>query len=175
MKRTKLVVIATVCLFVAVGAVAAEVKAQSRRQMSPEQVVRDLYRQHKVRSPFFQRKNRALVDRYFEKKLADLIWKDAKSAGDEVGALDGDPLFNAQDMEIKKFVIHAADYSASNGPPGEEPPPRTRATVTVSFENFRQEHKVLFDMSRSQVGWRIWDIRYDDGAKLSKILSGEQQ
>ena len=40
--------------------------------MSPEQVVADLYRQHKKKSPFFQNKSRLLVDRYFEKTLADL-------------------------------------------------------------------------------------------------------
>ena len=175
MNQAKLIVIGAISIVLVGVTVVTESQAKPRRQLSPEQVVRDLYRQHKQQSPFFQRKNRPLVDKYFEKALANLIWKDARSSGDEVGALDGDPLFNAQDMEIKKFLIHSANYAASNGLPDEEPPPRTRATVTVSFENFGQEHQVLFELSRSRVGWRIWDIRYDDGAKLSNILRGEQQ
>jgi hypothetical protein len=32
------------------------------------------------KSPFFQTKNRALVDKYFDKNLADTIWKDAKDS-----------------------------------------------------------------------------------------------
>src|SRR6185295_15587198 len=89
--------------------ISAEAQRQtSFRRMSPEQLVSDLYRQHKQRSPFFQRRSRALLDRYFTRELADLIWRDARSSGDEVGALDGDPLFNAQDMEITKFAIQKA-------------------------------------------------------------------
>ena len=46
-----------------------------------------------------------MVDKYFVKSLADLIWKDAHGPKGEVGAIDGDPLYDAQDMEIKKFAI----------------------------------------------------------------------
>src|SRR5436190_22536078 len=56
-------------------------------------------------SPFSQTKNRALVDKYFTKELADMIWKDAITSKGEVGAIDGDPLYNAQDMKIRNLVI----------------------------------------------------------------------
>ena len=73
--------------------------------VTPEAMVADLYKQHDAKkSPFFQTKNRALVDKYFTKTLADLIWKDATTAKGEVGAIDGDPLYNAQDIEIKNFA-----------------------------------------------------------------------
>ena len=111
--------------------------------MSPEQLVTDLYRQHKQRSPFFQIRSRTLLDRYFTRKLADLLWQDARSSGDEVGALDGDPLFNAQDMEIKNFSIQKANRSAGT------------ASVPVSFENFGAKHTITFRLVSQRTGWRI--------------------
>ena len=66
--------------------------------VAPDAVVRNLYAAQKnpKTSPFFQAKKRALVDKYFTKALADLLWKDVAGA-DGVGNLDFDPLYNAQD------------------------------------------------------------------------------
>jgi hypothetical protein len=131
-----------------------------RHPISPNQLVTSLYQQHKKHSPFFQGKNRALLDRYFAKELADLIWKDATRPNqDEVGALDGDPLFNAQDMKITKFVLQPAKYEGSDA-----------ATVTASFKNFGEAHSVIFELNKSKNGWKISDIRYDDGSRLSNIF-----
>jgi len=155
----------------------AQRKAKPWKQMSPDEVVRVLYRQHKRRSPFFQTTNRALLDRYFEKEFADLIWKDAVTSKGEVGAIDGDPLFNAQDMDIKKFVVHPADYTASYGPYPSKPlnklPAPTKASVEVTFENMGEKHSVDFEMSLTPSGWKIWDIRYDDSTQLRMILEGQ--
>ncbi|GAB4024093.1 DUF3828 domain-containing protein [Spirosoma gilvum] len=126
--------------------------------LSPDKVVANLYQQHAKQSPFFQTKNRALLDTYFTKKLADLIWKDAHGPKDEVGAIDGDPLYNAQDMEIKKFVIQPARVQG------------TKATVPVTFENFGQKQKVVFSLIQEPKGWRIENIGYADGYSLLKIL-----
>ena len=87
--------------------------AQSQRNLraSPGALVADLYKAHRrKRSPFFQTRSRALLYKYFEKSLADMIWKDAVSSKGEVGAIDGDPLYDAQDMEIKSFAIGKATY-----------------------------------------------------------------
>ena len=101
-----------------------------------------------------------MLDKYFAKELADLIWKDATRPNqDEVGALDGDPLFNAQDMKITKFVLQPAKYEGSDV-----------ATVTANFENFGEAHSVIFEMNKSKAGWKIRDIRYDDGSRLSNIF-----
>ena len=118
----------------------------------------NLYQQHAKQSPFFQTKNRALLDRYFTKKIADLIWKDALGSQKEVGALDGDPLYNAQDMKIKKFVIHPARIQGS------------KATVDATFENFGKKQVVLFLLTMEPKGWKIENIKYDDGYSLLKIL-----
>lgn len=126
-------------------------------RMTPEQTVDALYKQHKKESPFFQNKSRALVDRYFDKELADLIWNMPNSP-DEVGPLDGDPLYNAQDMEIKSFVIHQA--TVKNG----------MATVLVTFTNFGKKQEVKFLLASRPAGWNITNIKYDDGTDLIGIL-----
>ncbi|HEV7681398.1 MAG TPA: GerMN domain-containing protein [Pyrinomonadaceae bacterium] len=136
--------------------------SKASKPMSPQALVADLYKQHKKRSPFFQTRNRALLDKYFDRKLANLLWQDAHSSGDEVGALDGDPLFNAQDMEIKNFSIH----EGTGGPRMRE--------VPVTFENFGQPHKVLFRLFATGGTWKIANIEYDDGSSLVEILKSDQ-
>jgi len=127
--------------------------------------VAELYRQSaRKRSPFFQTRSRALVNQYFEKDLGDLIWKAAIRSKREVGAIDGDPLFNAQDMEIKRFVIHKPEVAKGNS--GDE------AEVKVTFENFGVKKQITFLVRRATgtAGWKISNIRYDNGADLLGIL-----
>ena len=149
--------------FLLIASISFDAQGQSRRNQkrSPKALVADLYRQHNLkRSPFFQTRSRARVDRYFTKRLADLIWKDARESKGEVGALDGDPLYNAQDMKIKHFSIGSPKYS--NG----------KAEVSVSFENFGKKNELVFQLVRDRNGWRIDDIKYDDGTTLTGILGG---
>lgn len=153
---------ALVILLAASFSVSAWQRSQFPRTTTPRQLVVNLYAQHKTRSPFFQTRSRALLDKYFDRTLANLIWRDAHSAGGEVGALDGDPLFNAQDMEIKKFVIGAETVGAQ------------AAEVPVSFQNLGAKHTVTFQIVAQRNGWRISNIRYDDGASLVDILRSDQ-
>lgn len=127
---------------------------------TPESVVKDLYKHHdEDQSPFFQTKSRASVDLYFVKKLADLIWKDVVSHQDEVGAIGADPLYNAQDMDIKKRTFGKA--AIQNGV----------ATVTVSFENFGEKQKVQFLLRQEKERWKIENIKYADGSSLMGWLT----
>jgi hypothetical protein len=141
---------------------AAQPETKSIRPNSPRAVVVSLYKQHKKRSPFFQTKSRALLDKYFARQLANLLWQDAHSSGDEVGALDGDPLFNAQDMEIKDFSLHEGLVTSQ------------RAEVSVSFTNFGESHQVLFQLVPVGGTWKIADIKYDDGSTLLQILKSDK-
>src|SRR6266550_3983820 len=121
------------------------------KQTSAAAFVAELYRQSgRNHSPFFQTKNRRLIDRYFEKHLADLIWKDAIRSKGEVGAIDGDPLYNAQDMDIKNLAVHKASYA--NG----------LAEVKVSFENFGKKEEIVFLLTPGPraAGWKIANIKY---------------
>lgn len=155
-----------------VSAAAPNVNANAEAQPTPvaatgesqgaaaEALVADLYKAHKGRnSPFFQAKNRALVDKYFTKPLADLIWNDAVASdkSNEVGVLDGDPLYNAQDMEIKNFAIGHADVKGDS------------ATVPVTFINFKEKQAINFHLKLVNNAWKIDDIEYGgDAGSLRK-------
>ena len=102
-----------------------------------------------------------MLDKYFAKELANLLWEDAHSSGDEVGALDGDPLFNAQDMEIKNFSVHEGTVGTKT------------AEVPVSFTNFGEKHQITFHLVLNRTGWKVADIDYDDGMTLLAILRGD--
>jgi len=151
MKRANpILVIAVICFsFVVHG------QPKPINRLSPDALVADLYREHnRKHSPFFQTRSRALLYKYFEKNLADKIWKDAIHSKGEVGAIDGDPLYDAQDMEIKKFAIDKATFAGG------------KARVNVRFENFGQKKNIVFVLVNGKTGWRISDIEYGEGRTL---------
>lgn len=122
-------------------------------------LVADLYKQHDAkRSPFFQTKDRARVDKYFIKPLADLIWKDANDSSGEVGVLDGDPLYNAQDIQIKNFKVGEAEVKGET------------AKVPVTFNNYDQKVSITFSLRQVSGAWKIDDIRYSESDSLMKWL-----
>ena len=144
--------------------------AQTRARITPDTVVRNLYaaRKRPATDPFFQTKSRARLSKYFTKDLGDLIWKDAVASAKskEVGALEGDPLYNAQDMKITAFRIKPPQYGEGN---------LNLADVPVTFKNFGKEQTILFRLERDNTGvWKISDIFYpgnpDDASSLTKIL-----
>ncbi|MEO6654861.1 MAG: DUF3828 domain-containing protein [Pyrinomonadaceae bacterium] len=127
--------------------------------VAAEALVADLYKQHDAKkSPFFQTKDRALVDKYFTKATADLIWKDAVSSKGEVGALDGDPLYAAQDMEIKNFAIGNANVKGET------------ATVPVNFTNYGQKNTITFLLKMVSGSWKIDDIKWPEGDSMVKVI-----
>ena len=149
--RVKGILLAGAFLIAACTALSAQPSAAS----SPDGLVKDLYRVHKQKhSPFFQTRSRALVDKYFEKSLADLIWKDARTSKGEVGVIDGDPLYDAQDMEIKNFAIAKPRFEEG------------RAMVDANFENFGQKKTITYIVVKGPAGWRIRDIVYSEGRTL---------
>ena len=133
----------------------ALISSAQGKLVAPDALVAALYRTHdRKHSPFFQTRSRALLYKYFEKNLADLIWKDAVTSKGEVGAIDGDPLYDAQDIEIKKFGIAKPRFEAG------------QALVDATFENFGQPKKVTFRLAKGLGGWRIRDISYGEGRTL---------
>jgi hypothetical protein len=152
----------TVVLFLATTfSLSAYGQANSSSRLSPNALVADLYRVHnRKHSPFFQTRSRALLYKYFAKSLADMIWKDAVTSKGEVGALDGDPLYDAQDMEIKKFAIGKPSYADG------------KAKVNVTFENLGQLKSFVFVLVNGRTGWRIDNIEYGEGRSLRGYLKG---
>jgi hypothetical protein len=163
MKTAKLILAIGAISFVAGLSSAAPAQTARVNRLSPNALVAELYRQHDhKRSPFFQTRSRALLYKYFEKSLADLIWKDALTSKGEVGAIDGDPLYNAQDVEIKNFAIGKASFGGG------------KSRVIVSFDNFGKKQTLLFILVNGRSGWRISDIDYGEAGTLRVWLKQEK-
>ena len=90
-----------------------------------------------------------------------LYLKDKEEAKGEVGRLDGDPLYNAQDMEISNFSI--------------SPPENVKGEteVTVRFKNIGKPTRIVYVLTHTGKQWKISDIRYEDGTTLRKILQAD--
>jgi Protein of unknown function (DUF3828) len=135
-------------------------KSSAPAASAPEQVVKNLYaaRKNPKTDPFFQKKNRALVDKYFSKELADTIWKDAVATTDGAGALDFDPTYYAQDTRITNFVVEKADENN---------------VVNVQFKNMGKDEVISYSLvkenSVSKV-WKIETVMYSDAEDLGSIL-----
>lgn len=128
----------------------------------PETVVSQLYElADHDQSPFFQTDHRERVDFHFDKELADLIWNDVVTANGEVGALDFDPLYDAQDMDIKNFKVQPAVIEAD------------KARVPVTFDNFGKKVEIVFLLRQEGANWKITDIRWAPDRTLSDLLRPE--
>lgn len=155
------IILLAVCLLAFSSINFAQAKKTTKTTaITPDQVVKDLYaaRKNPKTDPFFQNKNRALVDKYFTGELADAIWKDAVAATDGVGALDFNPSFYAQDDEITNFVIGKAD---ANG------------MVKVKFKNFGKDEVITYSLVKENTAsksWKIESIVYSDAEDLASIL-----
>ena len=135
---------------------------KSVAQSSPEGLVSELYKLHeKKQSPFFQTKDHGVVTQYFSERLAQLIWKDTVTSKGEVGALDFDPLYDAQDFDIKKVSLRKSKSEKDS------------AEVIASFENMGHKTEIIFSLVLTKTGWKISDIKYADGRHLVGLLSGK--
>ncbi len=128
----------------------------SAGDLSPKDLVAQLYQAHRSKhDPLYET---TLLGRYFDSALLKLYLRDRREAKGEVGRLDGDPLYNAQDIEIKDLSVSAPEMTGGE------------ARVTVNFKNFGKPRRVVYMLGRTANGWKISDIRYDDGSSLKKIL-----
>ena len=128
---------------------------------SPAAVVAALYKIHRNgNGPLFTKEGRKYHEQFFDEKLAGLIWKDLTETPEgEVGRINGDPLYNAQDMKITKFVVGAGTTEGDT------------ASVPVTFMNYDQKVKITFRLVMVKGVWKISNIVYGDGSNLLAILS----
>jgi hypothetical protein len=159
MKIKYLFLTAVILLFVSTGF------AQSKTA-APGTVVVNLYAAQKAKQNlFFQSKSRVMLDKYFAKSLADLIWKDMKQSAknNEPGNLDFDPFYNAQDFKISAFKVGKPEYGEGNA---------KLADVPVTFKNFGKAETILFRLELAGKAWKISDIFYpSSNTSLKKILA----
>ena len=127
----------------------------------PETVVKELYRVHRNGyGHVFEKQGRKQQQKFFDQKLAALIWKDLSETPEgELGNIDFDPLYNAQDTQIKNFRIGASTIKGNT------------ATVPVTFMNFDQRVRIEFRLVNTKAGWKISNILYGGGMDFVQILS----
>lgn len=127
---------------------------------SPVALVKELYRVHKQgRGPILTGKNKSVLLKYFDKDITEMMWKELTSKSDEVGNLDFDPFYNAQDFEPKNFKVAE--------PVGDD----KQSSVKVTFDNFDRHEVIEYKLINTDKGWRIKDLVYSDGNTLTKILN----
>lgn len=106
---------------------------------TPDALLKDLYKTHaKGESQIINGKNRTLINKYFDKNLGDLIWKDLTTHVGEIGVIDFDLFYNTQDPDIKKLVVGAPKIIGD------------KATVPVTFENFGQKNTLVYSLVRER-------------------------
>jgi hypothetical protein len=138
----------------------------SAADLSAKDLVAQLYQAHRSkRDPLEETQ---LLSRYFDAALLKLYLKDKREAKGEVGRLDGDPLYNAQDIQIRDFSVSAPEITGG--------PSRTaiQTRVTVHFKNLGKPARIIYVLNQTADEWKISDIRYDDGSSLKKILQGKR-
>ena len=128
---------------------------------APDAVVRELYKVHRNgRGHVFEKQGRKLQQRFFDAKLAALLWKALTETPEgELGRIDFDPLYNALDVQIKNFRVGAATIKGN------------AAGVPVTFVNFEQRVRIDFRLVLTKGAWKISNIDYGSGSDLLKILS----
>lgn len=142
--------------------------AQTGAAQTPDAVLRDLYKLHDQdlksnRDRILNGKSRVNLDKYFDKTLANLIWKDLTTHKDEVGVLDFDPFYNAQDFDIKKLVVGQSNINGN------------RATVVVTFENSGRRDRLTYSLVQQNSVWKISNITYTDGSSLLKYFKDDAE
>jgi hypothetical protein len=128
---------------------------------TPASVIDSLYKIHNNGlGPILDGKGREARLRFFAPSLVALFAKELEGApSDEVGNLDFDPFYNAQDVEIHDFKI------------GEPRIKGDTATVLVTFRNFDRKENLDYTLVDTPDGWRISNIDYGDNQNLVAILS----
>jgi hypothetical protein len=140
----------------------------TRQTNTPEQLVKNLYTVHdaELKTSNFRilsRKNRVLLDRYFDKNLADLIWRDLTAHRNDIGVIDFDLFYNTQDPQIKKLVVGKAQIVGD------------KATVPVTFTNSGAKFRISYLLALKDNAWKISNIEYGKDENLLKYFKEAKQ
>lgn len=117
---------------------------------SPEDLIRRLYDAHQIwtKNHYIHFGNRAQLGRYFDNELVELFIRDDRCMRDSgaICSIDADPLLCAQDYL-------AEDPSVKISPSFERP-----FTHDVTLNSLKGK-RVLLEMKRTAIGWRVSDIK----------------
>lgn len=129
---------------------------------SPQALMRELYRVHdQGKGPLLDPKAKAQRRIYFTEALAAALDQELnRPNSDEVGNLDFDPFYYAQDTEVGDIDFAVPKVS------GKE------VNVLARFTNFGESREITYRVVQGERGWHIDDILYGEGDTLRKILRG---
>ena len=124
-----------------------------------DRLVRALYFEHnKTENPFREKKDRSLIDQYFAKPTADLIWNDTQKPAGKVNRAKINLLFNAPDAAIKKTWVLPAAIGGS------------KAVVYVTFLKNNKPEEIRVELQQINGRWRITEMIYPDGKRLTGLI-----
>jgi hypothetical protein len=122
-----------------------------------DRLVRALYFEHnKKDNPFRDTKSRATLDQFFAPTLADRIWQKVSRSGSKAAKIN--PLYNAPDAGITKTWVEPAAVGG------------TRAIVYVTYQQAGKPGEVRVDLTQTAGRWRITELTYPAGKKLTETL-----
>ena len=107
---------------------------------------------------------RPLDDKSLERCLTPALlqlvheMEEGPAARGEARALTGDPFVNAREAELASLQVKVQELG-----PG-------KAVGTVTFRNRGKAARVTAELTRLKAGWRIADLAYEDGTRLSRLL-----
>ena len=158
------------CVLVFFAALFFTFAGNSAAAQTPDAVIKELYRVHNQQINDFDAgknnvvqivKSRVLLNKFFDKNLAGLIWKDTSTSRDGyMGVIDFDLFYDTTDPMIKNLSIGQAKIQGS------------KATVPVSFTNDGRKYKVTYLMVKQNGAWKIADIKYSGGTLLGYFKKG---
>jgi hypothetical protein len=130
---------------------------------SPQDLMRALYQAHNEgEGKLLDPAAHDLRAIYFTAALTNALDQELnRNNPDEVGNLDFDPFFYAQDMEIHDLDFAVAKVSG------------TSTIATARFRNFTEVVEIAYRVVQDAQGWRIDDVIYADGASLRQLLATE--
>jgi hypothetical protein len=97
--------------------------------------------------------------RWLTPELVKLLGEaeEGPAARRQVPALNRDHLVRAQEVELTALQVKVQERGG-------------KATGTVTFRNLGKPVRITAELVRQKAGWRIADLAYDDGTRLSKLL-----
>ncbi len=157
------------CVLVFFAALFFTFAGNSAAAQTPDAVIKELYRVHNQQINDFDAgknnvveivKSRVLLNKFFDKNLANLIWKDKTTHRDTMGVIDFDLFYNTQDDFTGKMSVGQAKVQGA------------KAAVPVSLNWGRRKETITYLMVKQNGGWKIADIKYSGGTLLGYFKKG---
>lgn len=130
---------------------------------SPQALMRELYRVHaEGDGPLLRSEGKAERRVFFTASLVEALEREIdRPDPQELGNLDFDPFYNAQETDLGTMDVAVAKVSGN-------------ATVAlVRFENAGNPVEIAYRVVLDGEAWRIDDIEYGEDRTLRKTLRGE--